>query len=187
MGDSSRVRKPVFRPFQTCELFQLREPNGLGRISVIEQVSPGVSNFKNLRKSCVFSPPPSILVDGEGWGGVALSFRDVRWFADCAGCLRIPLSIILSPRFAGGARRLEVLGWWMRLKKDVAFEGRNYFKPEQRNSKSQSVSIWAQTHWKNLTRPLRVWFRFFRRVFAPAFCRILTLSISLFRFKCFVI
>ena len=116
MGDSFRVRKPVFHPFQTRESSQLREPNGLGRISVFEQFSPGVSNFKNLRKPSVFSPSPSILIDGEGRGGVALSFRDVRGFVDRDVCLRVPLSIILSPRFAGGERKPEVLGWWMRLK-----------------------------------------------------------------------
>ena len=30
-------------------------------------------------------------------------------------------------------------------------------QPEKRNSKGQSGSMWAQTHWKNLTRPLWVW------------------------------
>ncbi len=40
------------------------------------------------------------------------------------------------------------------------------FQPEKRNSKGQSASIhWAQILWKNLTRPLRVWFRFFPKSF----------------------
>lgn len=47
------------------------------------------------------------------------------------------------------------------------------FQPGKQNSKSQSVPIcWPQTRWKNLTRPLRVRFRFFQRVSGPASCRI---------------
>ena len=88
-----------------------------GRISVFEQVSPpAVQISKTSANPVFFSPSPSILIDGEGRGGVGLSFEDVRWFVDRDVCLRVPLSIILSPRFAGGARKPEVLGWWMRLK-----------------------------------------------------------------------
>ncbi len=87
-----------------------------GASRLLSKSPPGRSNFKNLRKPSVFSPSPSILIDGEGRGGVGLSFRDVRWFVDRNVILRVPLSIILSPRFAGGARKPEALGWWMRLK-----------------------------------------------------------------------
>ena len=83
-----------------------------GRISVFERVTPGGSNFKNLRKPSVFYSSPSILVDGEGRGGVALSFGDVRRFVDRDACLRVPLSIILSPRFSGGARKPGAVGWF---------------------------------------------------------------------------
>ena len=53
------------------------------------------------------------------------------------------------------------------------------YYPEIRNGNGQSAAIcWAQTPWKNLTRPLRVWLRFFQGVSAPTSCRILPISIS---------
>ena len=74
----------------------------VGASRFLSKSPPGVSNFKNLRKPSVFSPSPSILIDGEGWGGVALSFRKMRLLIYRAACLRIPLSLVLSPRSAGG-------------------------------------------------------------------------------------
>ena len=53
---------------------------------------------------------------GGGRGGVTLSFRDVRLVIYRAGCLRFPLSLILSPRSAGGARKPEAQGCCVRLK-----------------------------------------------------------------------
>ena len=59
---------------------------------------------------------PSISMGGGARGGVSPTFREVGRFIYRIGCLRVPLSIILSPRFAGGARKPEALGLWMRLK-----------------------------------------------------------------------
>ncbi len=53
---------------------------------------------------------------GGGRGGVTLSFRDVRLVIYRAGCLRFPLSLILSPRSAGGARKPEAQDCRVRLK-----------------------------------------------------------------------
>ena len=43
-------------------------------------------------------------IGGEGRGEVVLSFQKVRLFIFRIDCLRVPLSLALSPRFAGRER-----------------------------------------------------------------------------------
>ena len=88
----------------------------LGTSRFLSKSPPAFQILKTSANPVFFYPSRSILIDGEGLGGVALSFRDVRWFVDRDVCLQVPLSIILSPRFAGGTRKPEALGCWMRLK-----------------------------------------------------------------------
>ncbi len=62
-------------------------------------------------------PLSANFIGGEGRGEVVLRFQKVRLFIFRSGCLRAPLSLILSPHSVCGERRPKASGYFMRLKR----------------------------------------------------------------------